>query len=156
MQRGGTVAASDGKQRSGAGRFWTSVALAVPLVALSLVHDRLGGHVFSGGWMRGAMLLELGLATIILLGCGWPVLARMGRALRGSGLDAVAGLGFAAVAAYAHGVLAVIVPGVFPGELQNPHGLVEPRFEVAALLVVLALLVRWWRSRTLGTVEPRG
>jgi hypothetical protein len=27
---------------------------------------------------------------------------------------------------------------------------------VAALLVVLALLVRWWRSRTLGTVEPRG
>ena len=156
MQRGGTMAASDGKQRSGAGRFWTSVALAVPVVALSLVHDRLGGHVFSGGWMRGAMLFELGLGAIILLGCGWPVLAHMGRALRGSGLDAVAVLGFAAVAAYAHSVLAVIAPGVFPGELQNPHGLVEPRFEVAALLVALALLVRWWRSRALGSVESRG
>jgi Cu+-exporting ATPase len=156
MQRGGTVAASDGKQRSGAGRFWTSVALAVPLVALSLVHDRLGGHVFSGGWMRGAMLFELGLGAIIVLGCGWPVLARTGRALRGSGLDVVSVLGLAAAAAYAYGVLAIIVPGAFPGGLQNPHGLVEPRFEVAALLVVLALLVRWWRSRTLGTVEPRG
>jgi len=147
------VAAGDGKQRSGAGRFWTAVALAVPLGTLSLVHDRLGGHVFSGGWMRGAMLLELGLATIILLGCGWPVLARMGRALRGSGLDAVAVLGFTAAAAYAYGVLAVIVPGAFPGGLQNPHGLVAPRFEVAALLTVLALLVRWRRS---STVEPRG
>jgi len=156
MQRGGTVVGSDGGRRRGAGRFWTSVALAVPLVALSLVHDRLGGHVFSGGWMRGAMLFELGLATIILLGCGWPILARMGRALRGSGFDAVAALGFAAAAAYAYGVLAVIVPGAFPGGLQNPHGLVEPRFEVGALLVVLALLVRWWRSRRLGTVGPRG
>jgi Cu+-exporting ATPase len=146
----------DDDRRSGARRFWTSVALAVPLVALSLAHDRLGGHVFSGGWMRGAMLFELGLGAIILLGCGWPVLAHMGRALRGSGLDAVAVLGFAAAAAYAHGVLAVIAPGAFPGELQNPHGLVEPRFEVAALLTVLALLVRWWRSRTLGAVEPRG
>jgi len=155
MQRGGTVAGSDGGRRRGAGRFWASVALAVPFVALSLVHDRLGGHVFSGGWMRGAMLLELGLATILVLGCGWPVLAHMGRALRGSGLDAVAVLGFAAAAAYAYGVLAVIVPGVFPGGLQNPHALVEPRFEVTALLVVLALFVRWWRSRTLGTVEPR-
>ena len=146
----------DGDGRSGAGRFWTSVALAVPLVAPSLAHDRLGGRVFSGGWIRGAMLFELGLATIILLGCGWPILARMGRALRGSGFDAVAALGFAAAAAYAYGVLAVIVPGAFPGGLQNPHGLVEPRFEVGALLVVLALLVRWWRSRRLGTVEPRG
>lgn len=125
----------------------------MPLVALSLVHDRLGGHVFSGGWMRGAMLVELGLATIIVLGCGWPVLARMGRALRRSGLDVVAVLGCAAAAAYAYGVLAVIVPGVFPGGLQNPHGLVEPRFEVAALLTVLALLMRWRRS---STVEPRG
>ena len=144
---------NDGVRRSGAGRFWTSVALAVPLVALSLVHDRLGGHVFSGGWMRGAMLVELGLATIIVLGCGWPVLARMGRALRRSGFDVVAVLGFAAAAAYAYGVLAVIVPGAFPGGLQNPHGLVAPRFEVAALLTVLALLVRWRRS---STVEPRG
>jgi Cu+-exporting ATPase len=112
--------------------------------------------VFSGGWMRGAMLFELGLGAIIVLGCGWPVLAHMGRALRGGGFDAVAVLGLAAAAAYAYGVLAIIVPGAFPGGLQNPHGLVEPRFEVAALLVVLALLVRWWRSRTLGTVEPRG
>jgi len=150
------VVGSDGGRRRGAGRFWTSVALAVPLVALSLVHDRLGGHVFSGGWMRGAMLFELGLGAIIVLGCGWPVLARTGRALRGGGFGSVAVLGLAAAAAYAYGVLAIIVPGAFPGGLQNPHGLVEPRFEVAALLVVLALLVRWWRSRTLGTVEPRG
>jgi len=144
---------SDSERRSG--RFWTSVALAVPLVALSLLHDRLGGHVFSGGWMRGAMLFELGLATIIVLGCGWPVLARMGRALRGRGVDAVAVPGFAAAAAYAYGVLAVIVPGAFPGGLQNPHGLVEPRFEVGVLLVVLALLVRWWRPRRFGKGGPR-
>ena len=156
MQRGGTVPGSDGDRRSGAGRFWTSVALTVPLVALSQLHDRLGGHVFSGGWMRGAMLFELGLATLIVLGCGWPVLARMGRALRGSGLDAVAVLGFAAAAAYGYGVLAVLVPGAFPGGLQNPHGLVEPRFEVAALLVVLALLVRRWRPRRFGKGGPRG
>ncbi len=146
----------DGDGRSGAGRLWTSVALAVPLVALSLAHGRLGGHVFSGGWARGAMLFELGLATIILLGCGWPVLAHMGRALRESGSDAVAALGCAAAAAYAYGVLAVIAPGAFPVGLQNPHGLVEPRFEVGALLVVLALFMRWWRSRRPGTVVPRG
>jgi len=140
------VVPNDGERRRGAGRFWTSVALAVPLVALSLVHDRLGGHVFSGGWMRGAMLVELGLATIIVLGCGWPVLTRLRRVFQRGGFDAVALLGFAAAVAYAHGVLAVAVPGVFPGELQNPHGLVEPRLEVAALLTAVALLVRWRRA----------
>lgn len=140
---------------SGAWRFWTSVALAVPLVALSLVHGELGGHVYSAGWMRGAMAVELGLATIIVLGCGRPVLARVGRALRGRGLDAVSVLGLAAVAAYAYGVAAVIVPVAFPGGLQNPHGLVEPHFEVSALLALLALLVRRLRPRRFGRVDPR-
>jgi cation transport ATPase len=106
----GGLPAGDGDRRSGAGRFWTSVALAVPLVALSLVHDRLGGHVYSGGWMRGAMLVELGLATAIVFGCGWPVLTRMGRAFRRGGFDAVAALGFAAAAVYAHGTRDVRVP----------------------------------------------
>jgi Cu+-exporting ATPase len=136
--------------RTGAKRFWLSLALAVPLLALSLVHGELGGHVFSRGWVRGAMLLELGLATLVVVGCGWPVLVRLGRALRGGGFDTVAVLGLAAAAAYAYGIAAVIVPGAFPDGLRNVHGLVEPRLEAAALAVVLALLVRWRRPKRLG------
>jgi len=139
---------------SGARRVWVSAALAAPLAALSLVHGELGGHVYSASWMRGAMLVELGLATIIVLGCGWPVLAQAGRALKGRGYDAIAVLGLAAAAAYAYGVAAVIMPGAFPGGLRNPHGLVEPHFEVGALLMVLTLLVRWWRPKRLGRAGP--
>jgi Cu+-exporting ATPase len=144
-----------GDRRSGAGRFWACAALAVPLVALSLVHGELGGHVYSRGWTRGAMLVELGLATIIVLGCGWPVLARAGRALRGRGFDAVAVLGLAAAVAYAWGVAAVIAPGAFPAGLQNPHGLVEPRLELSAALALIALLVRWRRPPRFGGAGPR-
>jgi Cu+-exporting ATPase len=149
------VAGGDGERRSGARRFWTSLALAVPLAGLSLVHGELGGHVYSRGWMWGAMLVELGLATIIVLGCGWPVLVRAGRALRGRGFDAVAVLGLAGAAAYAWGVAAVIAPGAFPDGLQNPHGLVEPRFELGAALAVIALLVRWRRLPRLDGAGPR-
>ncbi len=57
-------------------RFWISVALTVPLLAISM-GSMLSPHVFMVSlWSRGLLWFELLLATPVVLWCGWPFFQR--------------------------------------------------------------------------------
>jgi len=117
-------------------RFWIAVAVSVVLAALAVSRDYVGGHVFSGVWIARLRWVELALATFALLWCGRLFFAR----LLARKPDAPAIALVAAAAIYCYGTLAVLVPGIWPREWRDAHGMVGMRFELISGAVALALL----------------
>ncbi|RMG45233.1 MAG: heavy metal translocating P-type ATPase [Acidobacteria bacterium] len=121
-------------------RFWFSLALTVPLVALAM-GDLLPGRPISrllGGHAR--TFLELVLATPVCLWAAWPFYQRAVRslALRSPNMFTLIGLGVSV--SYAYSVVAALFPGIFPPSFRSAGGEVAVYFEAAAVIVTLILL----------------
>jgi P-type Cu+ transporter len=131
-------------------RFWISVALSIPLLAL-MVSDLLPGmplqHLLSGGaWAW----IELALATPIVLWCGWPFFERAWQSVvhRSPNMFTLIALGSGA--AYLYSVVATVAPQVFPASFRQSSGGMGLYFEPAAVIIALVLLgqVMELRART--------
>jgi len=110
-------------------RFWGSVALTVPLVALAMGT--------SPGKGRG--LLELALATPAVLWGGWPFFVRAIQSVMGRSLNMFTLIGLGVAVAYGYSVIAVLLPGIFPESFRQ-GGEVAVYFEAASAIVTLVLL----------------
>lgn len=121
-------------------RFWISVALSIPLLAL-MVSELLPGmplqHLLSG---RAWAWIELALATPVVLWCGWPFFERAWQSLihRSPNMFTLIALGSGA--AYVYSVIATIAPQVFPASFRQPNGEIGLYFEPAAVIISLVLL----------------
>ena len=62
----------DSELRDMTRRFWVSLALSVPIVALAMVLPQLGGHVYTPAAQRWGALAQLALATPVVRWGGWP------------------------------------------------------------------------------------
>ena len=120
-------------------RFWVSLALSVPLVAVTM-GEMIGGagfrHAVSGplfGWV------QLALATPVVLWGGWPFFERAWLSLRTLRLNMYSLIGLGVAVAYLFSVFAVLVPDALP-EAFKTHGLVPLYFEAAAVITTLVLL----------------
>ncbi len=125
-------------------RFWIATALTIPLIAI-MVDGFLASHPIASllgkttlGWV------EFGLATPVVLWCGWPFLVRGWNSLRSWNLNmfTLIGLGVGVSYLYSLGALIASVAWAnnIPATLQAADGSVNLYFEPAAVITTLVLL----------------
>jgi heavy metal translocating P-type ATPase len=120
-------------------RFWISLALTVPLVALAMsemvwgmtLRHALGEGAF--GWGQAL------LATPVVLWGGWPFFERAWVSFRTLKLNMYSLIGLGVAVAYLFSLFAAIAPNALP-EVFKSHGLAPLYFEAAAVITTLVLL----------------
>jgi Cu+-exporting ATPase len=119
-------------------RFWWSVALTTPLLAL-MVSDVLPGRPLQVIVGPALNWIALGLSTPIVLWGGWPFFARGWASVVNRSLNMFTLIALGVGAAYAFSVVATLVPGLFPHSFRM-NGQIAVYFEPAAVIVTLVLL----------------
>jgi Cu+-exporting ATPase len=120
-------------------RLWISLAFSLPLFVLAMAPMLLPG-AFADIFPATRRWIELGLATPVVLWCGWPFLARAWRSVRTWNLNMWTLIGLGLGVAYVYSVIATLAPGLFPASLRGHHGEVEVYFEAAGTIVSLVLV----------------
>ncbi|HSC08090.1 MAG TPA: copper-translocating P-type ATPase, partial [Steroidobacteraceae bacterium] len=85
-------------------------------------------------------LLELALATPVVLWGGWPFFVRGWQSIVNRSLNMFTLIALGIGVAWAYSVVAALAPQLFPPGLRDAHGNVGVYFEAAAVIVTLVLL----------------
>jgi P-type Cu+ transporter len=123
-------------------RFWIAVALSVPVLAISML-GRMLAPMLGLHWHAadGALnWLECGLATPVVLWCGWPFFERFWASLVNRSPNMFTLIGLGTGAAYLDSLVATAFPQIFPASFRDAHGAVPVYFEAAAVITTLVLL----------------
>ena len=121
-------------------RFWISLALSVPLLAMVM------GEHFAKPALdalippRLAVWGQLILATPAVLWGGWPFFARGWASFVSRRLNMFSLIALGTGVAYLYSLVGALAPGIFPDSFRGPHGEVPLYFEAAAVIVTLVLL----------------
>jgi P-type Cu+ transporter len=121
-------------------RFRVSALLTAPLVAIAMAHWIPGdpiGRLLPHGTRS---LIELVLATPVVLWGGFPFFVRAWQSVVHRSLNMFTLIGLGVGVAYAYSVVATLAPGVFPPAFRGPAGEVGVYYEAAAVIVTLVLL----------------
>ncbi|HTC93740.1 MAG TPA: heavy metal translocating P-type ATPase [Terriglobales bacterium] len=122
-------------------RFWISVGLALPLVAVSMAQMFTGPEA---SWFSAIApywnWVQLTLATPAVLWCGWPLLERGWRSFLTRHLNMFSLIAVGVLAAYGYSVVATLAPSIFPASFRGISGRLDVYFEVAAAITALVLL----------------
>ncbi len=119
-------------------RFWIGLALALPVFVLEM-----GGHLLGHAFMLPRVTsdwIQFGLATPVVLWCGWPFFQRGWASLVSRNLNMFTLIAMGVGVSYAYSVVAMLAPGLFPSALRGEGGLPPVYFEAAAVITVLVLL----------------
>ena len=121
-------------------RFWISVALAFPLLAL-MVSELLPSMPLQH-WLpaRTWTWIEFALATPAVLWCGWPFFVRGWQSLVHRSLNMFTLIALGTGTAYIYSVFAALVPQMFPASFRGEGGRVGLYFEPAVVITALVLL----------------
>jgi Cu+-exporting ATPase len=120
-------------------RFWVSALFTAPLVMLAMA------RMFFAAGLHAALpagvlpLVELALATPVVLWCGWPFFERMRQSFVNRSPNMFTLIGLGTGTAYVYSAVAALLPGMFPDTFRS-HGEVGLYFEAAAVIVSLVLL----------------
>jgi Cu+-exporting ATPase len=118
-------------------RLWVGGSLALPVFVFGM------GHLMPNGphWMMGeeSRWAQFFLATPVVFWAGWPFLKRGIRSFGTGRLNMFSLITLGVGAAYFFSMVAMFVPGWFPKDAGDEHG-VNIYFEAAAVIVVLVLL----------------
>src|SRR5579864_1552002 len=123
-------------------RFWISLALTAPLLAVAMA-DMLPGMPVQGalpsGWLPW---IELLLATPVVLWGGWPFFQRGWASIVNRSTNMFTLIAMGTGVAYLFSLTATVFPSIFPASFggQNMSGAPPVYFEAAAAIVTLVLL----------------
>lgn len=121
-------------------RFWVSLVLTVPLLAIAMA-DMLPGmpvqHALPAGWLPW---IELLLATPAVLWGGWPFFQRGWASVVNRSTNMFTLIAMGTGVAYVYSVVATVFPGIFPESFRGMGGKPEVYFEAAAAITTLVLL----------------
>src|SRR5512139_610700 len=121
-------------------RFWISVALTFPLVAVAM-GEHLPGHPLAQiATMSTLVWLQIVLATPVVLWGGWPFFVRAWQSVVHRSLNMFTLIGLGVSVAYLYSLVAKLSPGIFPPSFRLEGGEVAVYFEAAAVIVTLVLL----------------
>ena len=121
-------------------RFWISVALTIPLVAVAM-GEHLPGHPLARiATMSTLGWLQLVLATPVVLWGGWPFFVRGWQSVVHRSLNMFTLIGLGVGVSYLYSLVAKLFPGIFPPSFRLEGGEVAVYFEAAAAIVTLVLL----------------
>ena len=121
-------------------RFWISVALAVPLLALmvsGILPSMPLQHLLSA---RTWAWVEFALATPVVLWCGWPFFVRGWRSVMNRSLNMFTLIALGTGAAYLYSIIATFVPQLFPPSFRAEGGEIALYYEPAVVIIALVLL----------------
>ena len=99
-------------------RFWWSVLLGVPLVALAMLHMGPLAHTLS---TRAVTWIEFALATPIVLWCGWPFFQRGWASVKFRSPNMFTLIAMGVGVAYIFSAVATIAPRNFPSVHARPR-----------------------------------
>ena len=121
-------------------RFAVSAMLAVPLVAIGMVHD-LSPHLLHRLAPAIAVRwLEVVLAVPVVLWGGRPFFVRAWNSLVRRSLNMFTLIGLGVSVAFLYSLVATVFPGLFPDSFRGAEGLIGVYFEAAGAIVTLVLL----------------
>jgi P-type Cu+ transporter len=121
-------------------RFWTSVALTIPVLALGmsdLIPDQPLQRFLT---MRAMGWVELALATPVVLWGGWPFFERGWASVVNRSLNMFTLIALGTGTAFLYSVVAVVFPQLFSNAFRGASGEVPVYFEAAAAITTLVLL----------------
>jgi P-type Cu+ transporter len=130
-------------------RFWIGALLTLPVLVVAMGDMLLGMGLGGRIDMRASLWLGLALSTPVVLWAGWPFFERGWASIVNRSPNMFTLIAIGVGAAYAYSVAATLAPGIFPEGFQV-HGIVEPYFETAAVIVVLVLLGQVLELRARG------
>jgi Cu+-exporting ATPase len=121
-------------------RFWISLALTAPLLAIAMV-DMFPGmtveHAIHSGWLPW---IELLFATPVVLWGGWPFFQRGWTSIVNGSTNMFTLIAMGTGVAYLFSLTATVFPGIFPASFRDMNGTPPVYFEAAAAIVTLVLL----------------
>jgi Cu+-exporting ATPase len=121
-------------------RFRVALVLTVPLVLIAMA-DMIPDLAGAGGISRrGLTLIQLLLATPVVLWCGWPFFVRAWHSVVHRSLNMFTLIGLGVSVAYGYSLVATLMPALFPASFRGAGGDVAVYFEAAAVIVTLVLL----------------
>jgi Cu+-exporting ATPase len=133
-------------------RFWVSLALTAPLLAIAM-GSMLWPHAFMGGifvergdravvtpWSSILPWLELVLATPAVLWCGWPFFQRGWASVVNRSTNMFTLIAMGTGVAYLFSTVATLFPQIFPASFRSMGEHPDVYFEAAAAIVTLVLL----------------
>jgi Cu+-exporting ATPase len=140
-------------------RFWISVVLTAPLLAVAMA-SMFWPHAFMSA-LNGLPLnlpwLEFALSTPVVLWCGLPFFQRFWTSLVNRSPNMFTLIGLGTGVAYIYSVVATIAPRIFPESLRTMGGYPDVYFEAAAAITTLVLLGQVMelraRSRTSAAIR---
>jgi len=121
-------------------RFYLSLALTVPLVAIAMAAMLPGmpvEHALSNRWLAWT---ELILATPVVVWGGWPFFERGWASVVNRSTNMFTLIAMGTGVAYGYSLIATLVPGIFPASFRDMSGRPAVYFEAAAAIVTLVLL----------------
>src|SRR5437660_10589745 len=138
-------------------RFWISLALTVPLLALAMI-DMLPGtplhRVLPGAWLPW---IEFVLATPVVLWGGWPFFQRGWASIVNRSTNMFTLIAMGTGVAYVYSTVATVFPQMFPASFRTVADRPDVYFEAAAAITTLVLLGQVLelraRSRTSGAIR---
>jgi Cu+-exporting ATPase len=138
-------------------RFWVSLTLTLPLLAVamaSMIREMPVRRILPGASLPWAEFL---LATPVVLWAGWPFLERFWSSLVNRSPNMFTLIGMGTGVAFAYSGIATVAPQLFPPSLRSMDGYPDVYFEAAAAITTLVLLGQVMelraRSRTSGAIR---
>ncbi len=122
-------------------RFWVSLVLSIPVLALAMAGDIPGLRLGALPWAAAFPWIEFVLATPVVLWGGWPFFVKGWRSVMTWNLNMFTLIGLGVGVAYIYSTVAQLAPQLFPPAFRDPAtGRVGVYFEAAAVIVTLVLL----------------
>ena len=118
-------------------RFWVSVILTAPLLAIAMTDMLRSAPLLSGGSLSW---LEFALATPVVLWGGWPFFQRGWASIVNRSTNMFTLIAMGTGVAYLFSLVATVAPGIFPDSFREMNGAPPVYFEAAAAIVTLVLL----------------
>jgi Cu+-exporting ATPase len=121
-------------------RFWISLVLTAPLLAVAM-GDMLPGmptqRALPAGWLPW---IELLLATPVVVWGGWPFFQRGWTSVVNRSTNMFTLIAMGTGVAYVYSLVATLFPNIFPEQFRGMNGRPDVYFEAAAAITTLVLL----------------
>ncbi len=131
-------------------RLWVSVLFTLPLVIIAMGRHIPGLHFPGLAGSRGLDLIELALASPVVLWGARPFFTRAVQSVRTWNLNMFTLIGLGVGVAYVYSVVAALFPGLFPDSFRGTGGHVAIYFEAAAVITTLVLFGQVLELRARG------
>ena len=151
-----TLERDDTERQAVARKFWFSIALALPVIAIAMVPHVMGMSV-SHEVGQSLQYAEMLLSAPVVLWLAADYYRRGWQGVRSRSPNMYTLIGLGVMVAFGYSVFATLMPKAFPPQMRDEHGRVGVYFEVAAAIVALVLLGEWLeltaRGRTSAAIR---